>query len=71
MKKEDLHTLALRKVPELEDEVVRIVEIEGIDVSACCGTHVNQIGELGLIKLTKTEKQRGNTRLFLNAVCVH
>jgi alanyl-tRNA synthetase len=56
VKKEDLHTLALRKVPELE-------EIEGIDVSACCGTHVNQIGELGIIKLTKTEKQRGNTRL--------
>lgn len=64
VKKEDLRTLALRKVPELEDEVVRIVEIDGIDVSACCGTHVNQIGELGLIKLTKTEKQRGNTRLF-------
>jgi len=61
---DQLSTLSLRKMPELEDEQIRIVEIHTLDTSACCGTHVRSTGELGIIKLLKTEKQRGHTRLF-------
>lgn len=60
--KENVHTVPLRKLPDVGDHI-RIVEISGIDYSACCGTHVSRTGEIGIIKLLKTEKQRGNTRL--------
>ena len=59
---DQLSSLPLRKIPDVTDEI-RIVEIKGIDTSACCGTHVMRTGELGLIKLLKTEKQKGNVRL--------
>ncbi|WP_088011694.1 alanyl-tRNA editing protein [Gottfriedia acidiceleris] len=60
--KDELNSLQLRKLPKVEDNI-RIVEILHTDISACCGTHVNQTGEIGLIKLIKTEKVRQTTRL--------
>jgi alanyl-tRNA synthetase len=59
---EQLSSLPLRKIPEVSEEI-RIVEIIGIDTSACCGTHVMSTGQLGVMKLLKTEKQKGNVRL--------
>jgi alanyl-tRNA synthetase len=38
------------------------VEIAGFDYSACGGTHVRRSGEVGLIKVTRWEKIRGNLR---------
>jgi alanyl-tRNA synthetase len=35
---------------------VRIVNIEGWDVEACGGTHCTSTGQVGLIKITKTER---------------
>ncbi|MFS0863839.1 alanyl-tRNA editing protein [Fredinandcohnia sp. 179-A 10B2 NHS] len=61
--KEEAKSLPLRKQPEVEGDL-RIVEIEGIDTSACAGTHVTRTGELGLLKLLKTEKSKGNTRVY-------
>lgn len=60
---DELHKIPLRKLPEVTENI-RIVEIDGIDFSACCGTHVQSTGQLGLIKLLKTEKNKGNTRLY-------
>ena len=42
---------------------VRIVEIPGFDSCACCGTHVANTGEIGLIKLFTTTGLRGGTRM--------
>lgn len=42
---------------------LRIVNIAGIDKSACGGTHVRQLGEIGALLIRETEKIRGNTRL--------
>ncbi|NDI35689.1 alanyl-tRNA editing protein [Chengkuizengella sediminis] len=61
--KEDLSKLPLRKTPEV-DEAIRIVEIDDIDTSACCGTHVESTGQIGMIKILKTEKHRGGIRLY-------
>lgn len=45
-------------------KLVRIVNIEGFDVEACGGTHVQKTGEVGLIKITKAERiQDGVVRL--------
>lgn len=45
-------------------KMVRIVNIEGFDVEACGGTHVKKTGEIGLLKITKSERiQDGVIRL--------
>jgi misacylated tRNA(Ala) deacylase len=46
---------------------VRLVEIEGVDLQACGGTHVRSTGEIGRILLGKIEnKGRQNRRISLN-----
>ena len=42
---------------------VRIVQIPGFDSCACCGTHVQATGEIGLIKLFTVMGFRGGTRM--------
>ncbi len=43
---------------------LRVVNIEGWDVEACGGTHCSRTGEVGLIKITKSERmQDGVERL--------
>lgn len=51
----------LRRPPQKEG-TIRIVEVAGFDYSACGGTHVRRTGEIGLIKVTRWEKIRGNLR---------
>ncbi len=48
---------------------IRIVSIDGLDRSACGGTHVRTTGEIGPILLRKTEKIRGNLRIHF--LCGH
>lgn len=38
---------------------VRLVEIEGIDLNTCGGTHVARLGELQMVHLLGTERARG------------
>ena len=52
----------LRK-PSDRGGVLRIVSIEGIDRSACGGTHVRATGEIGAIMLRRVEKVRKATRV--------
>ncbi len=42
---------------------VRLIDIEGIDTSTCCGTHVSMLGEIGMIKMIGWEKYKQNIRL--------
>lgn len=35
---------------------IRTIKIKDIDVQACAGTHVKQTGDIGLIKITRTER---------------
>lgn len=35
---------------------VRVVDIDGWDTEACCGTHVNHTAEIGLIRIVKTNR---------------
>jgi len=42
---------------------VRIVEVPGFDKCACCGTHVQRTGEIGLVKLFTVVGCRGGSRM--------
>jgi alanyl-tRNA synthetase len=53
---------ALRK-PSSRTGMLRIIEIEGLDRSACGGTHVRSTAELGPILIRRQEKVRGNIRV--------
>ena len=35
---------------------IRVVEIPGVDVEACAGTHVQTTGDIGIIKVLRTER---------------
>ena len=52
----------LRKASEREG-TLRIVSIDGLDRSACGGTHVRATGEIGAVLLRKLEKVRQTVRV--------
>jgi alanyl-tRNA synthetase len=60
---EEINTEMLRKSPPQGVSEVRLVEIDGFDTNACCGTHVRRTGELGMIKILKFEKAKGAYRV--------
>ncbi|KAA0254204.1 alanyl-tRNA editing protein [Acidobacteria bacterium ACD] len=53
-----------RGLPEGHEGDVRLVEIAGVDLNTCGGTHVRSTAELEVVKLLGTESLRGGTRLF-------
>jgi Ser-tRNA(Ala) deacylase AlaX len=52
------------EVPKALNAPLRVMEIEGVDFNKCCGTHLRTTAELQIVSLTRTEKGRGNTRIF-------
>ena len=58
----EVAAFGLRRPPKVIG-MVRIVEFEGYDWSACGGTHVRRSGQVGAVALTRSEKRRGGTRL--------
>lgn len=56
-----------RGLPDSHEGDVRLVEITGVDLNTCGGTHVRSTAELELVKLLGTESLRGGTRLFFVA----
>jgi alanyl-tRNA synthetase len=52
-----------RGLPDEVAEPIRLIEIEGIDLNTCGGTHVASTGELQAVKLVRTENLRGGTRV--------
>ena len=48
-------------------EGVRLVEIAGVDLCACCAPHVSMTGECGLLKVTGYMHYKGGVRLHIVA----
>ena len=59
---EELPTVGYRTKKELPWPV-RVVEVPGFDTCACCGVHVAQTGEIGLIKLFSCVKFHQGVRI--------
>ena len=59
---DDAARLDLRKEPGRSGEL-RIINIEGFDLSACGGTHVTRTGEVGIVAVSSSEKLRGGLRV--------
>lgn len=59
---EELEKIPYRSKKELTG-AVRIVEYPGADICACCGTHVENTGEIGMIKLLSLQKFREGVRI--------
>lgn len=61
--RKELKNYKLRRALPNTDEQIRIVEIENLDINACCGVHPSSTMELRLIKIKKWEKYKGTTRI--------
>lgn len=46
-------------------EGLRLVEIPGYDLCACCAPHVERTGEIGIIKLLEHIRYKGGTRIHM------
>jgi alanyl-tRNA synthetase len=58
----ELADLPVRRVPDVNGKL-RVVGIGTFDFTACGGTHVAHSAEVGLIKVLRTEKYKGMTRV--------
>lgn len=61
---EELAALDYRSKKELSGQV-RIIRIPGGDTCACCGTHVETTGEVGMIKVTGMIHYKGGVRISM------
>ena len=59
---EEAAGLPLRK-ESLRTGILRLIEIPGVDISACGGTHVASTGAIGNIAVASSERFRGGTRV--------
>ena len=62
----ELGTLEFRQKKELTGQV-RLVEIPGVDMCACCAPHVDRTGQIGLIRLTDSMRHRRGVRITMTA----
>ena len=59
-----LGAINYRSKKEIEGPV-RLVEIEGTDLCACCAPHVKSTGQVGILKVISFNKYKGGTRVYI------
>jgi len=60
---EDVTAFPLRKFPPQGEDVIRVVEISGLDFSPCSGTHLGSTAEIGALRILNAEKYKGMARI--------
>lgn len=60
---DEARSLGLRKLPELQKDEMRLIEIRDFDLCACGGTHVTQTSQIGPVLIRKTEKVKQGIRV--------
>lgn len=61
-----LNSLDYRSKLDLTENV-RLVEIENVDLCACCAPHVRRTGEVGVIKILDFMRHRGGVRIIMKS----
>lgn len=62
--REELEKFSYRSKKEIEGQV-RLTRIDGVDLCACCGTHVAATGEVGIIKAVSMMNYKSGVRITL------
>jgi alanyl-tRNA synthetase len=62
---DDMETLGVRSrlLPDGLSGEIRLIEIDGLDLNTCGGTHLQSTAEIGSLALLGSETMRGGTRL--------
>lgn len=60
---EQARKIGLRKIPDVARDTLRLIEVRGVDLCACGGTHVLTTGQIGNIHLRKVEKIKQGFRV--------
>lgn len=61
---DELENYEYRSKKEINGQV-RLIDIEGVDLCACCGTHVAFTGEVGIIKVISSMNYKKGVRVTL------
>ena len=61
---EELSLIPYRSKKEIDGQI-RLVEIPGVDICACCAPHVKNTGEIGIVEVVNFEKYKGGTRVSI------
>jgi alanyl-tRNA synthetase len=62
----ELASMKLRRAPKV-DSGVRIIDIEGFDLTPCGGTHCTRTGQIGSLSIAGTETYKGKVRVSFHA----
>ncbi|MFK7990275.1 MAG: alanine--tRNA ligase-related protein [Sandaracinaceae bacterium] len=62
----ELATLDLRKPPTVSERV-RVVVIDGFDITPCGGTHATHTAQIELLRIGSVERYKGGTRITFEA----
>jgi alanyl-tRNA synthetase len=65
--REELARLPLRKQPKVTEGVIRVIDIDGFDMTPCGGTHCTRTGQIGQARIVGLEKHKGMLRLTFHA----
>jgi len=61
---QEMAQIRCRGLPDNVTGPVRVLEIKGIDTNLCCGTHVQNVSQLRMVKLLRTERVRDRGKTF-------
>ncbi|MBI4787132.1 MAG: hypothetical protein HY782_08820 [Chloroflexi bacterium] len=62
----EIATVPFRRPPKVSGQI-RVVEIDGVDYSACGGTHCTRTGMIGVLKILKSERRADKLRVYFVA----
>lgn len=62
----ELRDLKLRRAPKVTHGI-RVIDIEGFDLSPCGGTHCTRTGQVAVVRVTGTERYKGKVRVSFHA----
>ncbi|HEY1957874.1 MAG TPA: alanyl-tRNA editing protein [Polyangiaceae bacterium] len=63
---EELASMDLRRAPKVSAGV-RVIDIDGFDLTPCGGTHCTRTGQIGVVRIAQIERYKGKLRVGFHA----